>query len=267
MARCNPAPLRGKRHVASDTTSDVIEPMTAWIWCTGIDIFRARFWATTPGSSFRGKVAYQTATARIDTPNAWYGVGAYIGPGTSVPVGTGAPGSIQDVNVIAGGAGPTTKAGYWIRFGVLYNSATGGTMAQADVELEISFACYGEHLVTKQLVLNSRSTTDDNVLLSPVFSAAGISKLKVAIVPVSQDSHARWRPVYRTGTYDRNILGSWTSLLAASTWYSGSTPTNTDEVAVSTSDAFAQVGLGFSSDTAGSQARATLIVHAAVRRA
>jgi hypothetical protein len=266
MARCNPAPIRGKGHLTSDSATDRIEPLTPWMWCTGIDAFRARYWSTSATAYFRGKVAYQTAVARVDNPNTWYGVGSYIGPGTSVPPGTGVAGSVQDVNILTAG-GPSTKAGYWIRFGVLYNTVTGGTMAQADVELEVSFACYGEQLVTKQLFLNSRSTTDDNVLLTSVFSAAGISKLKVAIVPVSADTHARWRPVYRTGTYDRNILGSWTSLLAAGTYYSGTTETNTNEMGVTTSDAFAQVGMGFSSDTAGSQARATLIVHAAVRRA
>jgi hypothetical protein len=245
-----------QRLVARSSTV-MIAPFTGWYACTGISSVQRTIRLLNPTSNNFGAVfAYQLAVARPDNAVDWVTYGSAVtgatGPTTaSVPVGTSTPPALN------------TTVTYWIRFGIGFSTSSGTD--SADVRLDVAFEMFGEHLVSRTLELCGSSSSTFNEPITGFLPTGGLYSVKVAMVATGLVNSPRWKAVYRSASYDPDNPGTYSDVGAEQ---SAAGDYQTDEVSLTgVTDGLLQFGIGFRSNTDGTQAQMTLTVHLAVRRA
>jgi hypothetical protein len=231
----------------------VATPFTEWIPCVAIDTIQvAMIMAAlaTAGTGAVAQLAYQTATVRVDNPDAW----ASIPGGLSLSSAMGnASGSITISGVTAGKT--------WIRFGILF-SASGTAPAAADVSLALSYVDLGGMLGSWRGPLTATVANDSFMAVTGWVPALLAQQVMAAVQVAAATAGFQHKLVYRLATYSQNLAGSW---VAAEANVGGNCERNTGRLPL-TLGANMWIQLGIAWSTSGATATADVAISIGARR-
>lgn len=211
-----------QKHLSTDTTTSDYEPFTEWIPAIGIDIVKAVIKLRGAFGNFRAQLAIQTASVRVDAPDAWARAAAsdnYQQGDGELPTGA--------VNVAAATAG---KA--FVRFGWMYNLSSGSTLGYADVASQVSFNACGEVIGAMSKRLQTPDSTNIQYeAYTDWIPAVQADKVSAAIIATGFAGAFTDRLAYQTADTSTEAPNGWATLETAFNGTSGAR--NTGELSLS----------------------------------
>ena len=236
-------PTGGRFAALSET--QVIEWLTGWVPCVGMDTIRPTLKLRAASSdNFEAQIVCQVAKVRADEPE------------DPVLVTTAQSPSSGTLDYCPGNVSVSSDAAdaVLIRFGIAYAYATSTSQCMADVELEVTYHQYGQIAGASSHELSSGTSEGRYVIMTPMLPAILVDKVKAAVSCTSLTGNFKWRLAYRTATAAKDSPGAWSVVTDGNAPY-GSGDTNTGDLSVTLgSVAWVQLGLQYYSTTGEGQA-------------
>ena len=242
MAGCGGTTGRTQKRLNAPTSSPEVEWFTGWRPCVGMDTVLAAVRIRAAKTDyFLAKVAVQVATVRTNEPDDYTTLGE-----SAIDVTSGSGESLVLLSLTS-----TTPGKAFVRFGIEYNSSSG--VSSADVDMDIAFLQCGDVAGAATLQLFSTTTTSQFVALTGWLPALLVQKVTMALMISSKTGSPTCQLAYRTAELTTDEPGAWDVVPAGSS-YSTEGDHNTGDLTVSLSTVmWVQLGLKYVSSSGDGQ--------------
>lgn len=227
---------------------------TDWMPAMAMDAASGVLKVANLANSFRVKPAYQTATVRVDDPDA---------PNSSF----GSEVSSDSENFISEATfdlDNVTPGKTFIRFGVAVYLNTAPNNGTADVTLQMAYRQCGSLGAPWTGHLVATSTTEQFQPLTGWLPALGVVKVEATIIVGSTTGNFEVALAYRTALASPELPAAWADVTGTGEWTNGEQ--NSGEKTVSVTDKmWVQIGVRYNLTEAGSPGQADVAVMLGVR--
>lgn len=239
----------GLRLSASSDASSSFHPIAPWLPALPIRSWQHDLLITGVVGSFQARPAFQVASVRPENP--------------SDPAADGFSWVTTEGWTRISVSPPNLGTRMFWRPGIMVQCQSGGSFGEADVELHAQVDTQGEFLGTGRVEVQPMNDSNTTVPVYPItewFPTVNLKNVKTALMVQNNFETTVTRLYYRAA----NDLGQpetdWTTLEAGVSAGAGSSERNTGEVALTTTRAWGQLGIG-AYKTSGNPGRC--IIHTA----
>lgn len=184
------------QHLITVSTVNQFAPCTDFMATIGLDLIRAVYNVRQLTGTFQYQLAYQTAVARTDNPDAWVLIDS-LRNGTT-PLCTG------DLSLSLGGK-------WYIRFGLMYNELTAPGLSQAYCGLQLTWNACGQVVGGGTYQLAAPDTGPYYQTVSGWMPACMAAKQRAAFIASQTGANFRYKLAFQTAV-DVNTPNAWATV-------------------------------------------------------
>ena len=227
---------------------------TGWMPAMAMDAASATLKLVGVLGAFRGQVAYQLATNRIDKPSAPVAIGSQQSTDGEYFYST------TDFGLDAATPGVT-----FIRFGVAHDISTSPNQGVAEATLQVGFKQCSVHLAAWTAHLQTLTTSSQYIPITGWMHTLGVVKVQGTITVTSLVGNFRMILTYRTATTSTESPGLWDSTGIGSA-ITADGESNTGELSVTTTGKmWIQIGIRYELSSGSSLGQADVSVLPGIR--